>query len=105
MLEYNDLPEEVASVVLAFKAFIQDDAGKRLSYDELIEKFEDDDSCSDNSFMINNYEDDLFDFDFGCLGGTISNIDGEAHLDCLQWYNIVDEDEEPEIEDIDINTI
>ena len=105
MLKYNDLPKEVAQVVLAFKTFIQDDNGKRLSYNELIEKFEDDDSCSDNSFMINNYEDDLFDFDFGCLGGTFTNIDGEAHLDCLQWYEYNEDDDETEVSDIDINCI
>ena len=45
-----------------------------------------------------------FDFDFGCLGGTFTNIDGEAHLDCLQWYDD-SEDDEPEVIDINTNNI
>lgn len=104
MLEYNDLPEEVASVVLTFTHFIRNDDNDKLSYNELVSKFNESDTYDGNTCEITNEEEDFFDFDFGCLGGTFTNIDGEAHLDCLQWYDD-SEDDEPEVIDINTNNI
>lgn len=104
MLKHNELPEDVASVVLLFTHFIRDEEGNKLSYDELLDKMENTESCDDNDISVNNIDEDFFDFDFGCIGGTVTNHDGEAHLDCLQMY-IDTEDGDCEAEDIDTTNI
>lgn len=94
MLKINELPVEVADTVASLTNFIRGTNGQLLSYDELIEKFNTDTPDDEDTHFINNEEDDLFDFDYGVLGGTITREeDGAAKVAVVQWYRTPDADD------------
>lgn len=107
LIKIQDLPPIVQTTVIELTDFIRSE-GRKLPYDELLLKFTEGSGITDQTttYQVTNEEDDLFDFDFGCLWGTFARDEetGEAILDILQWYPDVD-DEEPEVINLDISNI
>lgn len=108
MYKITDLPIETQDCVLSFIGFVR---GRYdiLPYDELLHKFMDGTGITEdlNSYHIVTEGDceDYFDFDYGVLGGTFSNQDGKANLDCFQWYCYNPETGEVEVYDLTTKNI
>lgn len=100
----DTLEATLAKTLADLRSFITNEEGM-LDYDELVKKFREHTSDINYTYEINNEEDDLFDFDFGDLGGTIYNVDGKASISNIQLYVCDEEADDMDSIDIDIKLL
>lgn len=105
MYKLYDCPDNVKDCLVSLTGFIRK-GFNIMPYDDLLKKFSDGTGMTDdgNSYRVatDGSNKEFFDFDYGCVGGTFSNDDGAAHLDCLQYYYYNSETDETEVYDLNI---
>lgn len=104
MMKLCECPDHVRDCAMSLTGFIRKEL-EPMSYDELLSTFTYGKGITDdgNTYQVitDGGNEGYFDFDYGCLGGTFSNDMGTAHLDCLEWYEWNDEEDEMETYDIE----